>query len=206
MKEKSSLAETTPMSESKRKRGRPPIEYYKNVNQILKAYKVHKTLVGAARALCIDVKTLKRVLQENGVEINKPSFTDIQKYGAMSRREGCFAQWLRLYKGTKLPRNMREIAEITGCTYDSVKSYLRYRKERIKEVLRGLPDIREMDVNLVDTLGYYVSSKEIKSYEYHIDKYSCDVVMMITMFDGTVTSAHINNIHGFQKEIEKVLQ
>jgi len=204
MKEKFSKAEKTSQN-SESKMGRPTIEHYKSVDQILKAYQVHHTLAGAARALNIDVKTLKRVLRDNDVEIHKPTLIDIQKYGAMSRREGCFAKWLKKNPGIKLPANMKEIAKITGCTYDSVKSYLRYRKEAIKEVLKNLPDIREIDATLVDTLGFYVSTKAVKHYRYRINKFSCDVYIIAILDNGATTEIHIENINNFQRRIEEVL-
>ena len=186
--------------------GRPKIENYKDPKQFVRAYQVHHTIAGASKALGVDVKTLKRVLTEQGVEIHKPTLVDIQKYGAMSRREGCFARWLKEHSGHKLPANMRQIADITGCTYDAVKSYLRYRKERIKEVLKRLPDIRELDhATLVDTLGFYVSTKSIKNYRYRINKFSCDVFIVVELAEGGITEIHIENITDFENKIKEVL-
>jgi hypothetical protein len=187
------------------KMGRPPIEKYKSPDQMIKAYKVHHTLKGTAKACNVDVKTLKRVLRNNGIEIHKPTLVEIQKYGSMSRREGCFAKWLKHNQGVKLPPNMKEIAKITGCTYDAVKSYFRYRKSLIKDVLKRLPDIRDLDATLIDTLGFYVSTKSIRDYRYRINKFSCDVYIVADLAEGGTTEIHIENLSEFEEKIKAVL-
>jgi hypothetical protein len=188
------------------KQGRPKIENYVPVERIKKAYQVHKTIAGASRALSMDPKTLRRVLKENGVEINKPSYVDLQKYGAMSRREGCLVKWLKENPGAKLPARMTEIAKVTGCSYDAVKSYIRRRRQAVKDLLSTLPDIREIEGSFEDTLGYFVSTDSIKDYKYRINKFSCDVYIVAELKDGAFTEIHIDNIKDFQKRLEDLLQ
>lgn len=209
MMDQKSLQESTKSGtdkQEKRGRGRPRIENYVSPERIVKAYKVHKTLKSTANALCIDIKTLKRVLNDQGIEIHKPTYVEVQKYGAMSRREGCFAKWLKHNPGVKLPPNVRKISEITGCSYDSVKSYLRRRRNVVKELVGSLPDIREIPGKLEDTLGYFVDTKNIKNYKYRINKYSCDVFILVELYDGTFTEIHISNIKDFQSKLEEVLK
>lgn len=189
-----------------KKKGRPKTENYKDVNQIIEAYHFHKNFKTTADALCINVKTLKRILKENNIPFYHQTPEDIRKYGAMSRRTGCFAKWLKEHPNEKLPPNMKEIHRITKCPYDSIKSYFRYRKEKIKEVLKSLPSIKGLDADLKDTLGNYIPTKSIKSYAFRINKFSCDVYMILTLKDGTITECHIDNIKEFQKKIERVLE
>lgn len=208
MKEKTFSQETTEstMSQEKRGKGRPRIETIVDPERIKAAYRVHKTLKATARSLSMDVKTLKRVLTDQGVEIHKPSYVDIQKYGAMSRREGCFVKWLKENPGIKLPPNAKEISKITGCTYDAVRCYLRRRRAVVKDLIKTLPDIREIEGKLKDTLGYFVDTKLIKDYQYRINKFSCDVYIIAELEDGTFTEIHIDNVKDFRKQLEAVLE
>lgn len=187
------------------KLGRPRYETRVSSKRVIRAYQTHKTLRKTSHVLGCDVKTLKRVLKDNGVEWNKMDMEDMAKYGAMSRREGCFSTWLKSNPGKKLPCNMKEISEITGCSYDAVKGYLRRRKELVKELIHDLPDIRKLEGLFEDTLGLYVDPKTIDTYKFRVNKFSCDVFIVATLNDGSTTEIHIENIKKFEGKVKELL-
>lgn len=99
------------------------LDEYSDIQKMWRAYQVHGSCRRAAAVLGISYQTVRRRLKAAGYDL-QPRGGEHPPY-----HFGCLAQWLRDNPGKGLPRSPSAIARITGCSVDSVKSYL-YRRRR----------------------------------------------------------------------------
>lgn len=74
-----------------------------------------------------------------------------------------------------LPRDVGKLRQLSGCTSDAIICYFYRRRKYVRQRLGELPDLRDVNVRLVDTFGNTYSTSSLRSYEYLIDKYSLKV-------------------------------
>lgn len=103
--------------------------------EVREVYEEAGTVKGAAETLEVNPKTLSLWLKEMGVSVRrgrpiKPGFHD-----------GCFAVWLRNHPGQKIPRSIKKLAKMTGCSYEEIKSYLYRRRRNIRNRIEKVLDV-----------------------------------------------------------------
>ena len=92
------------------------------------AYKMTGSAAGVARLLDVSKSAALKYLKMAGVEV-KPRGQGVLKGKYVPKwHRSCVAEWLRRHPTVKLPRSPKEIAFITGCSYDAVAMYLRRRR------------------------------------------------------------------------------
>ena len=95
---------------------------------------------------------------------------------------GCLARWLRTHPGAPLPRSTEEIATMTGCTEDAVKSYLKRQRRKVLDTAKSFGDLREApDFRLGSRL---VQPRHIATYDLGIDPYSFLILVKTVYKDG----------------------
>lgn len=104
-----------------------------------------------------------------------------------------FARWLRKHPTAKLPRSPKELAFISGCTVDCVKSYLYRRRKFERRRMAYLPDLRLLGNALMLRWreGAFTTAA-IEHYTIDIDKYTFDYVVHALLRDGRVVHVIIN--------------
>ncbi|WP_371068209.1 hypothetical protein, partial [Salmonella enterica] len=84
--------------------------------------------------------------------------------------------WLLENKGGKLPKSVPDIAIIVGCTQTAVRSYMYRKRAEIKKRLEDLPDLRILQLPLIDIQGKTHLSSEFLRYSFKVD-YWCSVLL-----------------------------
>ena len=99
------------------------------VEKVWKAYKVFGSCRKAASVLGISYQTVRRILKAGGYKLKAPGGYHLKGKKVPPFHYGCLASWLRANPGVRLPRSPLEVSKITGCSLNSVKSYV-YRRRR----------------------------------------------------------------------------
>lgn len=102
------------------------------IEKIWRAYQTHKSCRKVAEIYGMSYQTVRRYLKEAGYELQKPGGYHLKGKKVPPFHYGCLAKWLRANPGVKLPRSPSAIADLTGCSLDSVKSYI-YRRRKHEE-------------------------------------------------------------------------
>lgn len=188
------------MSKEKRERGRPSVYTRMTKEKMIAAYKRYRTVRAAARALGISHVTLLKVLKENGVPVM--SNREAKRIAVHeSPHTGSFAKWLSLHDGESLPRDLGRLQKLSGCTPDAISSYFYRRRKKIKDVLKGVPDLRGYSVELQDSFGDTYNTSEFERYEYMIDKFSLKVRIMAKRRGGETLIFDVPNVKAFARRV-----
>jgi len=102
--------------------------------KILRAYQVFGSCRAAGKVLGISRKSVERHLRSIGIELKPPggsfmkgkSFKDLHP-DTNPLHYSCLANWIREHKDVSLPRDISAIVEMTHCSENSVRAYLRRR-------------------------------------------------------------------------------
>ncbi len=186
------------------KAGRPPITKYVKPERMVKAYEVHGSLTKAAKSLCVNTKTLRRILVLEGVEIHKPVLEHVKIHRSPTQ-ESKFVRWLRANPNIKLPTNMKKISKISGLSYDTVKGYIWRRRKALVEILGSLPSIKTLpDTSFfIDTLGQKIYPSQIVDYSFKVTKLSMEATIIVVLKNDIITEIKIENIYQFKKKLNK---
>jgi len=79
----------------------------------------------------------------------------------------------------KLPQDVKKIAEITGCSYSSIASYLRRRKVLAAEVTKDIPMLAGLPLILRNVKGQLIPAKRLL-----MDEVFCDFTNMRYVIKG----------------------
>jgi len=174
------------------------------LDYIVRAYRKTHNLRIAAKQLGIDVRTLRKYLDRAGIN-RRPG----RRFGTEAPNKdyhhGCFANWLRKNKdlALKLPRDIKAIASLSGCTYNEVKSYLYRRRQLIRKRVSAWK-ITEWPGGMPDENGTYIPFQAWKSYKIlSVDTYTFELVVRATLrtgqeryFRGQVNTFLVNKNNG----------
>lgn len=123
-------------------------------------YAKAKTLYGGAKLAGVSRKTFWMWVHRAGITPPLGRRPDYSR-----RHFACLAEWVRDHPGVVLPIAPARIVEVTGCSIDAVKSYLKRRRHELAEWIRGLPDLRTIKgVSLLTTEGYALPLIAIETY------------------------------------------
>ena len=102
---------------------------------------------------------------------------------------GCLKRWIAAHPDQPLPRSVKDTVELTGCTVDSVKSYLKRRRQRVLRIAKGLGDfLAAPDFRIGKTL---IQPRYWKSYTLKVDTYALTVLVKAIHTDGEVQRFYI---------------
>lgn len=153
----------------------PTIEelYEITPEMILKTYAQLTSVKRTAKVLGVCTRTVRRYLKAYGVSIRRGNVK-----GVKGKKWGKFPTWLRENRDKVLPRSIVKIAEITGCTKDQVKSYLKRERKRMRDFLRSLPDLKTFEFTLRSTDGRLVSMRYFRKCSIAFDPWSFKVKLI----------------------------
>jgi hypothetical protein len=191
--------------------GRPPITELISEEKMMKAYEVSGSVRGAARKLGTTHRTVAKYLRKMGVDISKPEhwvFTERKKPLRYSK----FAKWLRENQGELLPRSIAGMAELSGCSYQTVNCYMYRRRKRVRDLLDTCPDLVEAGIlvevsNMPDWKEGHkkpvINTRRFESYKYEIDSYTLEVKLVFDTKKYKKLVAHIPNAQRFVDYVVK---
>jgi len=144
---------------------------------IAKKYQELENLSKTAYYFGISEKTVRKYLDEAGVERHQGP-RHARSREVPSWHHGCLATWIREHPGEALPKRIKDIVALTGCTEPEVKMYLYRRRKYVRGEMRKLPQLYMFDKVLKDAKltrvptraiahGYYTMNKRTYAVEYH---------------------------------------
>lgn len=167
----------------KKRRGRPSLEDRFGPEKVKRAYQTYKTLRRTAKALGVSHVALIDFFKRH--EIPVKSHKEATKFSkrTYARHTSPFAKWLLANRGIPLPRDLQQLADLSGCTRNAVACYFYRRRFAIKRVLYDVPKLTTVSAILEDELGNQYNTRNIKKYEYLIDKFTLKVKILAEMKD-----------------------
>lgn len=97
-----------------------------------------------------------------------------------------------------LPRDVSKLRALSGCSKDSIVCYFYRRRKEVKERLAALPDLRDIDIELIDTFGNTYSTKSFTTYEYMFDKFSLHVKVIARDRQKRTLIFDVPKLQGFE--------
>jgi hypothetical protein len=94
------------------------------------------------------------------------------------RHYGGLIKWVREHRGVALPCSAKGIHELTGCSEDSIKSYLRRKRSALKKYLKTLPDLKQSALRFKTANGVFVPFRVVKHYTISFHPWSFIVTMV----------------------------
>lgn len=169
--------------------------------KIIAAYEYFGSLRRSAQALNRSHEYVRDRLKKIDYDFKPAQRFEKGKLNEKTIRGGRFSQWVKdqetHHQEFKLPRSVKKLSELSGASPDAVKSYLYSRRRSVKEFLKSLPDLRKQSAKLLaDNMKIY-DVENIKSYSYHIDRYSLEVHIDAILIDGLHVTFHIPDLESF---------
>ena len=180
--------------------------------KVAKAYGVYKSLRRVGKLFGISHTTAGEYVIAGGGKIL--GSWDNRKYNYHANKLTVYQKLINFEKqyGVPFPRNMKDIARLTGFKVDSVRrTFLRLRHQ-IQDVCEGLPDLTQLSrpgvmcegtANNKIKVGIYLNS-DIEEYAYQIDPFVQYVLLVIKRKnDPVIYRVFIKNIYLFREELLK---
>ena len=139
--------------------------------QLKAVYNQEHSLERTARVLHIDPLTVLRYMVKYGIKRQPPGRPPVP----FSKHYGCIIKWIRQYPEIKFPRSIKGIAELTGCTQDSVKTYLYRKRKAVKTKVHKLPDLRTINLTLRSTKKTLIPTRAFKQYSIFVNPWTLKV-------------------------------
>ena len=156
--------------------------------KVIAAYRHYRSSRETAAALDISHMSVLRVVKEAGI---KPEGKGCPKALLPEDRKhwknGTFYRWLEENPNEILPRNMKAIARMSNCSYNSVTSYYYRERKALKTFLSSIPDMREHNLMLRSIDGELYSTNQFSKYSFRIDRFTLDVLLVAAVGGRTVT-------------------
>jgi hypothetical protein len=103
-----------------------------------------------------------------------------------------FAKWHKANADNEsLTRSLGEMAKLAGVTVDTVKCYFYRRRKSAAKLLRSLPKLQALDLELEDLEGNSFKTKTIAAYHFAIDRYSEKATIIGTRLIGDAETPFI---------------
>jgi hypothetical protein len=175
--------------------------------KVIAAFKHFGSLRMAGKVCGISKETVKRILKEHEVALTPKAIPPEKVNYDPTKPYSPLAKWLKEHSDDKdFPRSFKIIAERSGATRDSVKCYFYRRRKEAAKLLRKLPDLRKVSVELVDLEEKPFLTTSLSSYTYSIDRFaSCAVLTgKFAASDKAMVAAVIPSIETFAKRVLKI--
>ena len=132
-----------------------------------------RTMVGAARSLGISVRALYYYRKQYALP-KRERFVPTGHYG-------CVAAWVKAHPSAVFPRWTKAIAKLTGCSKDSVATYLYRRRKQELAKLHALPDLRLHYILVTTTQRKRVPTAWFRKYDVFVDHWSFKLKITATL-------------------------
>ncbi len=144
-------------------------------------YEQHKTIQPVADMLQISGRTVRKYLKAAGVELKR----GVRKGTILHpRHHSCLAKWIRKNPTTRLPRRVSEIARLTGCRANAVKTYLYRRRKEVRDAANAIP-WSSLVGTLKDTTEHTFPCRAIRECRANVDPYTLLTELSILTYAGT---------------------
>ena len=111
-----------------------------DLEDIAQAYADTGTIEGVCAIYGFAPRTVRKYLDAAGVRRKRGP-----KKGRSTQvprsHHGCLAQWIKTHPEESLPASPQEIAKITGCSENEVKTYLYRKTKDLKKAVKNFPDL-----------------------------------------------------------------
>lgn len=194
-----------------RGRGRPTITARIPFSKILKAYEVYGTITAVAEVLGVHRSSVRRALEENGVQYSKIKSEHRRYKPRQQTRYGKFANWLLEHSDVPLPPSNKAIAELSGCSTNTVACYFYRERKVVRERLQNLPNIIPFGAllegrrrDLPDAKLVLYNTRSLEKYVYDIEPYSLEVSIFAQAKNGDELVFQIPDLDLFEKAIDRM--
>ena len=183
----------------KKKRGRPPITDTMPLEKIMAAYKKFGSIASVCRALSLSPKTVRKYLKHAGISTKEPLYFFKPD---TSMHFGCIPEWIRNHPETRLPTSIKEVARITGCSYESARTYMYRFRKRIKEIAAEIVQCMHQVTNLIliDINGYKITPRGAKGIVIDHERYSFEANMLLVYQE----EEHIVHLSDMRETLRKI--
>lgn len=171
-------------------------------------FATHGSAYAIAKRLGCTAEHVRRQLKKLGIPLLKPGEHSLMLVddSIYAFDHGIVATWLRTHPGIRLPQNVAKIAEMIGCTRNDVSTYFyRRRKRRLKQ-LDKIPDLRVLDLELVDDSGAIHPTSQLATYRYSMDKWNLSATIEATLLNGMELSFPLPVVEDFEEAVVDALQ
>lgn len=109
----------------------------------------------------------------------------------------CFDDFVREHPDVKLPRSFAKMAEVTGCSRNSLKFLFYMRRKKIKQRLTELPDLRSVNKLMRSVDDELFSTKDIKQYVLSFDRWTFEVFVLAFTTDERFVLFMLPNVRDY---------
>lgn len=155
-------------------RGRPSKIKELDPNLLEKMWRQYRNHKHIGDLLGMTRDSVRRAMNWHGIYQRCADLDDIKPIQLAYERgdHSPMSFWLRANPGKKLPKDVRQIAQITESSLDSVRCYLYRQRQRVMNMLEELPDLRDLHLPLVDVVGKTWESGQFLKYKYIVSYWS----------------------------------
>lgn len=153
-----------------------------SIEEVATLYRSLGTIKKVAAHFNLSEKTIGKYLKTAGIETSRGRKKG-KKIGPV-KHHSALVKWVKENPDVELPRSITQISELTGCSVDTVKSYLKRRREDVLEYVENLPNLAEEKLLLYDVKGRPIPTQAISWYIRSVDKYGLEIIIRAQLKNG----------------------
>jgi hypothetical protein len=191
-------------TENRRTVGRPPQIQEHQKQRIVQAYKVHRSYRIVGELCNVSHQTVANIIKEYGMSPRDYPKNRVILDDRPNFHEGSFGEWMYKHDFAKLPRSMKEIAYISGHSYNAVATFFSRNRKRIAERLHNLPTLYGKGLVVENEQGKQFLIDELDDIRYFIDKFSMSVTLQGTDLRGAIQRFTIEDLAYFEETVKRL--
>jgi hypothetical protein len=190
-----------------RKTGRPRLFDEAMEDRIIALYERGVSVVILAERFGCTPPTIANVLKKREILPSSNTGFKIRRARKTTKGRRTYADWLKNHPDvTQLPRNIKELAYLAGCTYDSVRCHLWFQRNEVKKILQKLPELQKYPIPILDAESKIFYTSAFATYSFVIDRFSFEVWLNATLVNKQVLTIPIANPAEFVSNVMKWLR
>lgn len=157
------------------------------------------------RLAMLEYGVAKDYEMQNNVKLVDLNYVKLRPELVDARDHGEVAQWLQKYPHRKLPRDAAAIADVMGVSANAVRTYFYRLRKKMIEKLENLPDISQLDLEMIGIDDAVYRTRQFKTYDYRVDYYSMFVTVHVILLDETLALFEIEDLLSFERVLADAL-
>lgn len=191
-------------TQTEKRKGRPPVITEEQRLRIMQAYKVHRSYRLVGKICGVSHQAVANIIKDFGMKAEDYPKRRVILDDQPNFNEGSFAEWMYKHDFVKLPRSMKQIAYISGHTYNSVAMFFSRNRKKVVERLQRLPTLYGKDLLLEDANGKQFLVDDLSDIRYFVDKFSMDVTLQGTDARSVIHRFPIEDVRHFEETVKRL--
>lgn len=170
----------------------------KDITTLVDENRKGRTIQDIAQSINVSERTLRRAFKRANY---KPKRGRRKGTKVAIKDSACVFKYVQQHPGQVLPRSTKDIHELTGCSYDSIRAYFYRKRRNLKDEVKALPPLNTLPLRIQQN-GVIYDFRDIRSYTISVD-YLTEILRIHATFPNERTTTFQLRVKTLQTSLSK---